>query len=146
MTDPARIVLTIHPPEAQAEDLDALAATADLLDDLQRDLTQRYPTATFSGTSDTRGDLIQIVGDVVQEAYTNNTAYGLWIAALLTTLKALSSHRRVGKVELQRGAQKLTIENADRAVVEQQIQAFHDRAEDAAAPPTTTISITIVEE
>ena len=143
MTDPARIVLTIHPPEDQAADLDALAATADLLDDLQRDLAQRYPTTTFSGTSDTRGDLIQIVGEVAQHAYTNKAEYAALMGSLLAAIKLLSSHRRIGKLELQRGDQKLTIENADRAVVEQQIQAFYEQAEEAEEPQTTTIYIPI---
>ena len=97
MTDPARIVLTIHPPEDQAEDLDTLAVTSDLLDDLQRDLAQRYPTATFSGTSDTRGDLIQIVGDVAQHAYTNATAYATLIGPFLTAIKLRLSYWRVAR-------------------------------------------------
>lgn len=143
MTEPAQIMLVVQPGAEVADDMEAVAAAADTLEELKRHLTQKYPNATRSGTSDTRGDLIQILGDLTQHAYTNKAEYAALIGSLLAAIKLLSSHRRIGKLELQRGDQKLTIENADRAVVEQRIKDFHEQAEEAEEPKTTTIYIPI---
>lgn len=146
MIEPAQIVLVVQPGAEVADDMEAIAAAADTLDELKQHLTQKYPDATLSGISDTRGDLIQILGDLAQHAYANKAEYAALIGSLLTAIKMLSSHRRIGKLELQRGDQKLTIENADRAVVEQQIKDFHEQAEEAEEPKTTTIYIPIEQD
>ncbi|MCS6938159.1 MAG: hypothetical protein RMJ55_15525 [Roseiflexaceae bacterium] len=132
MTD--RILLQVLPVEEESEDLETTAAAVDLTDQARRALAaEGYAVRPVSDGM--RGDLLEIVTRLAQAAVDHKAELAALITAAIATLGKLSEHRRIGKLEISRGNEKLVIENADRAVVERTVREFVDRLAPSGSAP-----------
>lgn len=121
-----RILLQALPVEEESEDLETTAAAVELTDQARRALAaEGYAVRPVSDGA--RGDLLEIVTGLAQTAVDHKAELAALITAAIATLDKLSKHRRVGKLEISRGNEKVVIENTDRAVVERMVREFVER-------------------
>lgn len=124
MTD--RILLQVLPVDEESEDLETTAAAVELTDQARRALAaEGY--AVRPASDGARGDLLEIVTGLAQTAVDHKAELAALITAAIAALDKLSKHRRVGKLEISRGNEKVVIENTDRAIVERMVREFVER-------------------
>ena len=138
--EPITITLALVPAPEESESVETIAAAVELLDETRLALVAAgYQAQPISDGQ--RGDLLQIAFDLAQQVTGHQVELGALLTVAITTLTTLSKHRRVGKLELSRGDEKVIIEDTDRAVVERVTRAFAERTAASRAPTRITASV-----
>ena len=135
---PEAIQIEVLPAADEQEDVDTVVLASELTDELRQALAAQPGYVISAAPTGVRGDIIQLAGEVVQQAWSHQTELAALFGALITTLTALSKQRRIAEFEISRGDAKLVLKDIDRGAAERLLREFAGQAVRQSGPAKVT--------